>query len=91
MELTNFDSKEYSELLELQKKVKARVDEMESDVKRQMGDDEIATCEDWMFTWKNGTSKRLDGTRLKKEDPTTWEKFSKITESRTFRKSIKKD
>lgn len=37
-----------------------------------------------LFTWKQAETVRLDGTRLKAEDPDTWNRYAKVTQVRTF-------
>lgn len=65
--------------------VENQVDEIENQLKAQLGSHEIGLAGKWRITWKSQTSRRIDSKLLKSKEPKIYEKYSKETGSRVLR------
>lgn len=66
--------------------LETRIENLKNELKEEMtsrGVDELKG-EDWVITWKSVSSKRFDQSAFKALNPTMYEDYSKITESKRF-------
>jgi putative phage-type endonuclease len=61
------------------------IDQHENEIKALLKDAETGLAGKWKVTWKNQETNRFDTTRFKAEDPFTYNKFIKTTETRVLR------
>ncbi|MFI3172212.1 MAG: YqaJ viral recombinase family protein [Eubacteriales bacterium] len=73
-----------AELVELEEKIKTEKEQIDQRVKMQMQDATYAKSAQFQISWKNSETKRLDGKRLKEENPELYEGYCKTTNSRRF-------
>lgn len=60
-------------------------DELKTAVQLMMGDKSIMTYQGApLFTWKEAETTRLDGKRLKQNEPEVWQRYAKVLLVRTF-------
>ncbi len=78
-----FELKDQKDLLENQ------IKEIENQIKFELKDAEIGFTPGYSISWKNVSSSRVDGKKLKSEFPEVYEKVLKESKSRRF--SIKED
>ena len=66
--------------------IKTQTDALENQVRAWMGDAEVAvdSHDRQVATWRSYTERRIDGTRLKQEQPVTAERFTNETRRRRF-------
>jgi len=67
------------------KKCEEELDLIENEIKDFVKDNEKVQTEYHTITWRNQSTKRLDQSRLKTEQPDTYNQFLKTTESRVLR------
>lgn len=65
--------------------LEALIDQDENEIKALLKDAEIGLAGKWRVTWKNQKTNRFDTTRCKTEDPGTYTRFIKETETRVLR------
>lgn len=67
------------------KELEAANDELKTAVQLMMGDKSVMTYQGApLFTWKEAEATRLDGERLKEEEPEVWQRYAKVSLVRTF-------
>lgn len=76
--------KRREELLQLMGRLSKEQSQIEQEVKLYMNEHEAAENEDFIVTWKNYVSKKLDTARLKKEVPEIYQKYLQTSNSRRF-------
>lgn len=67
------------------KMMEAQVDKTENEIKSLLGDKEYGQTPQWIVSWKNQATKRLDTGLLKDTKPDIYQAFLKETQSRVFR------
>lgn len=84
--LTGFDEKlkRRQELVEVIDRMDTEKKQIEQELKMYLGEAEQAENESFRVTWKAVSSKRIDVTRLKEEEPEIYEKYLQTTKSRRF-------
>jgi putative phage-type endonuclease len=84
--LLGFDDKlrRRQEIEEQMTKLETEKKKIEQEVKTYMQDAEFAEDENFLVSWKNSISNRLDTTRLKAEKPDIYKQFCKESRSRRF-------
>lgn len=80
-------------LLTSKKAVEAEVDEINNQIKAEMGDNERAVCDRWTVSWQSQSKKTFDRKALEKDYPgIDLEKYyKKTTSTRVFRVTKKKE
>jgi len=73
------------------KELEQLVDELQTKIKQEMGEAEIAEVGNFVITWKQVTTERLDTSRLKKELPDIYKQFLTSSTSRRFSLKQKKE
>jgi predicted phage-related endonuclease len=82
----------YIELGETIKRLKAQQDEVKAQLCQSLGSNSIGIGQDYSFSWKNQVSSRVDSKKLKELYPKVYEACVQQSESRVFRvKKNKKD
>lgn len=82
----------YIELGETIKRLKAQQDEVKAQLCQSLGDRSIGIGQDYSYSWKNQVSSRVDSKKLKELYPKVYEEVVQQSESRVFRvKKNKKD
>ena len=81
--------KNYLELGEAIKRLKAQQDEVKAQLCQSIGDKSVGLGSDYSFSWKSQATKRLNSKKLQADHPDIYEKYAEIAESRVFR--IKKN
>ncbi len=76
--------KRREELLHLIEKMEQEKNRIEQEIKLQMGDSELAVCENYRINWSNVLSNRIDTKRLKEEEPEVYAKYLSSSQSRRF-------
>ena len=76
--------KEYRENKRLIEELEAMQDAIKSDILDIMGDRDVLIDGSDKATYKEIESRRLDSTRLKKEEPATYEKYSTVASYKRF-------
>jgi predicted phage-related endonuclease len=66
------------------KETQFKKDEISNQLKELLKDNDTGLIGERMITWKNVESERLDSTRLKLEDPSTYAKYTKLSNYRRF-------
>lgn len=66
------------------KNLESQVDLIENEIKNVMQNNEVATLENYLITWKNSTTKSLDTARLKTENYEIYESYLKEKNLRRF-------
>lgn len=61
------------------------IEQNKNELKKILGDNLAGKTSEWIVTWKNQITKKLDIDRMKKEAPEIYEKFSKEVPSRVLR------
>jgi predicted phage-related endonuclease len=61
------------------------IDAEKNKLRAMLGDRAVGMTSRFKVTWKNQTTNRLNTTRLKAEDPSTYQRFTMATESRVLR------
>lgn len=64
--------------------LKNQADVIKNEIKKEMGAKEQATVDEFKIHWTVVISTKLDGSKLKKEDPELWNKYSKEDITRRF-------
>lgn len=84
--LLGFDEKlrRRMEIEELTDKLELEVKKIDQEIKVYMKDAEMAESENFLVSWKNVLSSRIDSKRLKKEMPEIYEKYTTPVMSRRF-------
>ena len=77
--------KNYIELGEAIKRLKAQQDEVKAQLCQTLGEKSIGIGQDYTFSWKNQSSNRVDTKKLKELYPKVYEDCVQQTESRVFR------
>ena len=77
--------KNYIELGEAIKRLKAQQDEVKAQLCQTLGEKSIGIGRDYTFSWKNQSSNRVDTKKLKELYPKVYEDCVQQTESRVFR------
>lgn len=67
------------------KSAKERADEAKQCLQLLMGDADKATVGEYIVTWRNQSTTRLDSTALKAAEPDVWQRYAKTTDSRVFK------
>ena len=67
--------KRREELVSLMEKMEQEKNSIEQEIKLQMGDSELAVCENYRINWSNVVSNRIDTKRLKEEEPEVYAKY----------------
>ena len=79
-------------LLTAKKALEAEVDEINNQIKAEMGDNERAVCDRWTVSWKTQSKRTFDVKELAKEYPMIdLDRYYKTSESRVFRVTEKKE
>ena len=74
------------------KGMKGRQGELEFQIKKAMGNaSALRDGENTLVTWRQRTSKRLDGKTLKENEPEVYRAHTRVTETRTFSVKLKED
>lgn len=68
-----------------------RKQEIANKLKGMLGNAQLALTPGWKIAWSNVETRRLDQDALKKAEPQTWERFAKVSLSRRFTVSARKD
>lgn len=76
--------KEYRENKRLIEELEAMQDAIKSDILDIMGDRDVLIDGADKATYKEIESRRLDSTRLKKEEPATYEEYSTVASYKRF-------
>lgn len=67
------------------KELESANDELKTAVQLMMGDKSVMTYQGApLFTWKEAETTRLDGKRLKEDEPEVWQRYAKVSLVRTF-------
>lgn len=67
------------------KELEAANEELKTAVQLMMGDKSVMTYQGApLFTWKEAETTRLDGKRLKEDEPEVWQRYAKVSLVRTF-------
>jgi len=68
------------------------LDKTDNEIKALLKDAEIGKVGNWIATWKNRKTTRLDTLKIAEERPDLYDRFSKVSESRVLKiKEIKND
>ena len=79
-------------LLTAKKAVEAEVDEINNQIKAEMGDNERAVFDRWTVSWKSQSKKTFDRKAMERDYPgIDLDKYYKTTSSRVFRVTEKKE
>lgn len=79
-------------ILTIKKTLEIEVDEINNQIKAEMGDNERAVCDRWTVTWKSQSKKTFDRKALEKDYPgIDLDKYYKTTSTRVFRVTEKKE
>ena len=94
--ITLFDASSLLEqrdrVLTAKKALEAEVDEINNQIKAEMGDTERAVCDRWTVTWKSQSKKTFDRKALEADYPEIdLEKYYKTSSTRVFRVTEKKE
>jgi putative phage-type endonuclease len=73
------------------KSLESQVDKAENELKAMLQEKETGASVNWIVTWKNQKTKRLDTTLFKTSEPAVYEKYLKESESRVLRFKAKKE
>lgn len=86
-QISGMDSamKNYMELGDAIKRLKAQQDEVKAQLCQSLGDRSIGIGQHYTFSWKNQISRRVNTKRLQADHPDIYEKYAEATESRVFR------
>ena len=88
MSMNDLENKvaELRELCRMQDELAAEIAATEDSLKAYMAENNTDTLygPSFKITWKEVTSRRLDGNALKAAAPTIWDQFSKQTTTRRF-------
>uniref|UniRef100_UPI004055A1B9 YqaJ viral recombinase family nuclease n=1 Tax=Acetatifactor sp. TaxID=1872090 RepID=UPI004055A1B9 len=76
--------KRREELVNLLEKMEQEKNCIEQEIKLQMGDSELAVCENYRINWSNVVSNRIDTKKLKEEEPEVYAKYLSSSKSRRF-------
>ena len=77
--------KNYLELGEAIKRLKAQQDEVKAQLCQTLGEKSVGIGQDYTFSWKNQSSSRVDSKKLKELYPKVYEDCVQQTDSRVFR------
>lgn len=80
----NQDLKRRQEIIELTKKLETEQSRIEQKLKLFLGENEEARNAQYRVSWSNVDTQRLDGKRLKEEQPEIYGQFVKTSHSRRF-------
>lgn len=72
------------ELKARQKELKDEIEKIENEIKKEMGNEEHLEIGAYNINWTITISTTLDSTKLKKEDPELWNRYSKEGITRRF-------
>jgi len=72
------------------KSLALQIDAQKNELKAILKENEVGTTKNHKVSWKPQITKRLDTHSLKEENPGIYEKYSKTTESRVLRITVKK-
>lgn len=72
------------ELKARQKELKDEIEKIENEIKKEMGNEEHLEVGAYNINWTITISTTLDSTKLKKEDPELWNRYSKEGITRRF-------
>ncbi|MBQ6996296.1 MAG: YqaJ viral recombinase family protein [Lachnospiraceae bacterium] len=73
-----------TEIVEIIERMEKEKSQIEQEIKAEMGDFEMAECEDYRISWTNVTSSRIDTKRLKEEELELYKKYLNENYSRRF-------
>lgn len=72
------------EIVEVIERMEQEKNQIEQEIKAEMGEFEQAVCEDYRISWTNVSSSRIDTKRLKEEAPEVYKKYLNENQSRRF-------
>lgn len=72
------------DLLEIIERMEKEKNQIEQEIKSEMGEFEQAVCDDYRISWMNVSSARIDTKRLKQEEPEVYQKYLNESSSRRF-------
>lgn len=72
------------EIVEVIERMEQEKNQIEQEIKAEMGEFEQAVCEDYRISWTNVSSLRIDTKRLKEEAPEVYKKYLNENQSRRF-------
>lgn len=75
----------YMDLGDAIKRLKAQQDEVKAQLCQTLGNSSVGVGQDYSFSWKSQSTKRLNTKRLQADHPEIYEEYAEATESRVFR------
>lgn len=72
------------DLVEIIERMEKEKNQIEQEIKAEMGEFEQAVCDDYRISWTNVSSARIDTKRLKLEEPELYQKYLNESSSRRF-------
>jgi predicted phage-related endonuclease len=75
----------YMELGEAIKRLKAQQDEVKAQLCQQLGDKSVGLGLDYSFSWKSQSTRRLNSKRLQEDHPDLFEEYAETSVTRVFR------
>ena len=75
----------YLELGEAIKRLKAQQDEVKAQLCQSLGDKSVGRGLDYSFSWKSQSTRRMNTKRFQADYPDLFEEYAETTVSRTFR------
>ena len=75
----------YLELGEAIKRLKAQQDEVKAQLCQTLGSSSVGVGQDYSFSWKSQSKRQLNAKRLQADHPEIYEEYAEVTESRVFR------
>ena len=75
----------YMDLGDAIKRLKAQQDEAKAVLCQTLGNSSVGIGQDYSFSWKSQSTRRLNAKRLQEDHPDLYEEYAEPTESRVFR------